>query len=230
MNFFGHLTVATWYSREPALLLGAMLPDFAALLGAPAPTATSEPLARGLALHHDTDRAFHGAPSFVALSHEACRELIQAGLPRGAARAVAHIGVEIVLDGVLAETDERVSAYRAALAEASRVEPALSWRSLASPPAGRLQALCGWLAPRDIRHESRDPEVITQRLERTLASRPRLRIPPGDLRQVTAWVERTGAAVRREAGPLLAQVERGLAAHDPRYAAPVHRGSDDLAP
>ncbi len=224
MNFFGHLTVASWYSEEPALLLGAMLPDFAALLGAPAPSSSEGPLARGIALHHDTDRAFHSAPSFVMLNHEACRELTQAGLPRGAARAVAHIGVEILLDGVLAEVEGRVSMYRAALAQAHHLAPHLSWPAQAkhSTAGGdlsvRLPALCSWLSARDIQQESQDPNIITLRLERALAERPRLRIPQEALPQVTAWVERVSAAVRHEVAPLLTQVERRLSADNGSYA------------
>ena len=70
MNFFGHAVVATWHATEPRFVLGAMLPDFAAMIRARPPAARDPELARGIALHHATDEVFHDAPTFRELGYD----------------------------------------------------------------------------------------------------------------------------------------------------------------
>src|SRR5262245_38990668 len=78
-----------------------MLPDFASMSRARLAGAEDARIAAGIALHQRTDDAFHGAPTFVALYRDGCQELEAAGLGLGPARAVAHVGTELVLDGLL---------------------------------------------------------------------------------------------------------------------------------
>ena len=63
---------------------------------------TLEALAAGLRFHHLTDEAFHGSRSFLEFSGQALSYLSRHGLPRGSARAVAHVGVELLLDTAFA--------------------------------------------------------------------------------------------------------------------------------
>ena len=106
MNFFGHAVIA---SRSDAargsvraeFVLGSMLPDFASMLRMRPPRVTSRALEEGLRHHHATDDAFHGSESFLEFSRHASIFLGARGLSRGSARAVAHVGVELIVDGAL---------------------------------------------------------------------------------------------------------------------------------
>ena len=106
MNFFGHAAVATWQAAAPGRTLGAMLPDFATMSGARLSTTTPSPdaeVASGIDLHHKTDGVFHQLPVVLGLMRELDERLAHGGCARGPRRAVAHIGVELLLDGVLVE-------------------------------------------------------------------------------------------------------------------------------
>ncbi|MCA9643137.1 MAG: hypothetical protein H6718_05925 [Polyangiaceae bacterium] len=211
MNFFGHLAVATWYSQDAAHHLGAMLPDLATMLGTTAPTAEGGSIAAGIELHHRTDAVFHGCEHFRELNSQAFATLERQGVPRGAARAVAHIGTEILLDGVLAEHSATRTAFQAALEHGTTRERelGLDWRR--PPPEGRLAQLCRVIAERDILKDSQLPERVAYRLDRILGHRPRLRIPASHLPLVEAWAEQAREEVRARADGLLTQIAQGLA-------------------
>src|SRR5688572_23166915 len=113
MNFFGHAALAAGHfsARSPQLpgtdlallCAGAMLPDFISMLRLGRPAVLDEQVARGVSFHHLTDHAFHELDSFLRLSREAFAWLSEQRVPRGPARAVAHIGVEMLLDEVLSD-------------------------------------------------------------------------------------------------------------------------------
>ena len=163
MNFFGHAVVASWVpSPQPAVLaLGAMLPDFAGMAGVTVPAEwNTGALGDGIALHHRTDAAFHPLPPVVALMRDLAERLTAAGVSRGPMRAVSHIGVELLLDGALARDEAACGLYCEALAVAL---PATGFDPL-------LQRLRSYGAPTDLA----DPTVVTTRVLRAIAHRPRL--------------------------------------------------------
>src|SRR5688572_19138971 len=87
-----------------------MLPDFATMCGGRIDSAATDEVTRGITLHHATDAAFHTLPVVTGLMRELDGQLADRACARGPRRAVAHVGVELLLDGEL--TDE--PAYRAA--------------------------------------------------------------------------------------------------------------------
>jgi hypothetical protein len=109
VNFGGHVAVAARHAPErPRFWLGSALPDFAAmgrfrLLGS---CAIAE-VADGIAFHHRTDTAFHGHSWFTGRMAALRNSLDTDGLSRGAARAVAHVGPELLLDGRLLLNDDQ---------------------------------------------------------------------------------------------------------------------------
>lgn len=124
VNFIGHAAVALWSSDLPHFVLGSMLPDLASMAGLRLPRELpAGPLAEGIAHHHLTDAVFHAEPSFVALTQSTLDLLCGRGVPRGTARAVAHVGVEMLLDGELLGHPEVVSAYELAVNDLSGVRP-----------------------------------------------------------------------------------------------------------
>ena len=176
MNFFGHAAVASWYAEAPGAVLGAMLPDFATMSGARLAEPTDAAIGHGIDLHHKTDGAFHHLPPVLALMRELDDRLEVLGCARGPRRAVAHIGVELLLDGVLVDNTDYRQAYLAGLAhDASGVR----WRHDGDDKrfAVLLERLRSYGVPEDLRK----PESILQRLHRMLAHRPLLAPSPADL-------------------------------------------------
>lgn len=215
MNFFGHACVAVWRSSKPSFVLGSMLPDFASMVGSREPQLTASPasgeLREGVQFHHDTDAEFHSTPQFRALMAHAFEDLRRRGLARGPARAVSHIGVEILLDGELAHDPARVDAYRRALLEPTHEQlgPQLAWANVAS--AARLTRLRAALFEREIGADSRSPEIVAERLARTLKGRARLQLEPQDLPRVRDWAASAQRDIAVATSPLLTELRTRLA-------------------
>jgi hypothetical protein len=180
VNFFGHAAVATWSSDEAGVALGAMLPDFQSMSGARMASSPDAGVAAGVELHHRTDAVFHALPAATALMRELDERLLARGCARGPRRAVAHIGVELLLDGVLVDED----AYRGAYARALALDAEIVWREPADGLrfARLLERLRAYGVPDDLRR----PDAIAQRLARTLVHRPLLAPSADDLRAIRA--------------------------------------------
>jgi hypothetical protein len=193
VNFVGHIATGLRVSdgrERRRLLVGAALPDFAAMggirLGAP-----DGSLGRGIALHHASDHAFHADRWFLDVERDLRASLNRDGLPDGAARACAHVGPELLLDGaLLAEPAiaRGVGRVYEAIAEPSVVIVDLvphderpHWRAHLMSVARRLDPLT-----------YRDPSVVAQRLHAVTARRPRLAFDE----HLVPTVMRTMAAVQ----------------------------------
>jgi hypothetical protein len=208
VNFFGHATVATWSSEPlPTYVLGAMLPDFATLSGARSLGAGEPSVARGVALHHRTDDAFHGAPTFVALMIEARARLERAGLGNGPSRATAHIGIEMLLDGTLVGEALPARAFLGAI-EAIREEHLVFG---SAEHAARF-----WHFHERVRHYGVpygyvDPAFVAARVAGALAHRPRLALGDSTAGDVTRVLRDLRPLILERAGALLDEVRAGLA-------------------
>lgn len=215
MNFFGHALIAQRdeATRGPIrteFVLGAMLPDFASMLRARPPTVTLDALSAGLSFHHRTDDAFHGSQSFLEFSHQASRFLSDRGVPRGTARAVAHVGVELLLDAACAGENAANEAYLSALAAAltERVRGYIQWQS--SDAGERFQHLCHSLRQRGPVQEHPASELVAERLRNILADRPRLAMDDHGLSVVREWVSIARSKITSGAPQLLREVEQRL--------------------
>lgn len=218
MNFFGHAAIAAqmFAEQEPALLpehlarvcAGAMLPDFVSMLGLKRPRVIEAWVQSGVDFHHRTDAAFHDLPSFLALSRTAFAWLSERELPRGPARAVAHIGIEMLLDEAIAEDDFARAAYAAAL----QVKLVQHLQLESAPDAERLAGLLGVLAARAPQNaQPPSPELLAERLRRTLSHRPRLATDDRGQALLASWVVVTRPAVAFEAPQLLRELRGRLA-------------------
>jgi hypothetical protein len=158
-------------------VLGAMLPDFATMSGARLAEAHDDAgVTLGIALHHRTDGAFHHLPPVLALMRELDDRLERAGCARGPRRAVAHIGVELLLDGVLIEELIYRDSYLAGLAH----DPSgVQWRH--DGDDARFTVLLSRLRAHGVPDDLRKPESIAMRLHRMIAHRPLLAPSPADL-------------------------------------------------
>jgi len=181
MNFFGHAAVASWARHTagtPGVVLGAMLPDFATMCGGRIEGADDAEVTAGIALHHATDGVFHQLPVVTGLMRELDDHLVHGQCARGPRRAVAHIGVELLLDGTL--TDD--PAYRATYLSGLWHQPVLRWRDPATGP--RFEQLLERLRAYGVPEDLRQPASIVTRLQRILAHRPLLAPSPEDLRAI----------------------------------------------
>ncbi|HTQ04277.1 MAG TPA: hypothetical protein VMI54_10490 [Polyangiaceae bacterium] len=214
MNFFGHAAIAGHFEADPVFVLGAMLPDFCGMLGFRAPDAVPGRLGAGVRFHHVTDHAFHARSEFQRLNRDACADLDARGVRRGTARAVAHVGVELLLDAELAEDDAARARYLAAL-EAGHDLELFARAPFASDDAARLERLARALAERGVAKRPSSASVV-ERLERALRARPKLAIAVEDTARVGEWVELFRARVVASAPTLVRElvldIEQRLAA------------------
>ena len=204
MNYFGHAAVASWRNGRGGLPLGAMLPDFGTMSGARV-TGTSDPdVAAGIELHHATDAVFHQLAPVTALMRELDQRLERAGCARGPRRGVAHIGVELLLDGVL--LDE--SAYRDAYVLGLEYEAPLMFRDDGDDQ--RLTALLERLRTYGVPDDLRRPEAIVQRLARMLGRRPLLAPSPQDLATIAVALVEHKPRVEIAADTVMRALRAGL--------------------
>ncbi len=181
MNIAGHIAVAMRLAPDaPRVWLGAALPDLGAMGRFRLIGDSADPhVTAGIALHHATDDAFHRHPTFTEAMARLRRNLAADGVGRGPARAVAHVGPELLIDGFLLDDEQLSDAIEAALAEIGALGPALAplvetssddWlRHLSKVPA--------WGLPTDYA----DPHAVAHRLHRILAQRPRLQLEANHL-------------------------------------------------
>jgi hypothetical protein len=212
MNFFGHAAMAERFSKEPAFVLGAMLPDFSSMLRLRTPVSVHPEVERGIAFHHLTDGAFHELSAFRELCSHAMRHLAERGVSRGTRRAVAHVGVELLLDVELAKNAAARDAYLEGLhaAREPAIAASLSW------PADQQDRLARLAARLEEGSDSRKPTtlVMVERLVRTLSDRPRLAIDDSARPHVADWVELCRTRVVASTPALILEltrtIERGL--------------------
>ena len=204
MNFFGHALVAGRARPEAAFILGAMAPDLLPLCGALVCQATSAAVVEGQAQHLRVDAAFHANATFVQLQAWTSRALIERGMARGSARGAAHVGVELLLDGVLASDHHARRTYLASLAEADGARTPFTWRDAASER--RWGELVTRLRQGTIPDAYRDCDFVTDRLIGALRSRPRLAVSDADQPVLRAFLPALRARVEAEADALLPDV------------------------
>ena len=209
MDFFGHACLAAEARPEASFVFGAMLPDLAAMAGLRVASVAHAAADDGRRFHHATDAAFHRAEHFQTLCLAATRALSAAGVRRGPARAIGHVGVELLLDGWLAAEQGVPAPYGEALALAPGLAPAITFRHAADPAP--LLELCERIAtlPGSPARWC-EPDRLATRLVRILARRPLLALEASELPSVRAWAASARDEVARAAPTLLVELRNGL--------------------
>jgi len=210
MNYLGHAAVASWRSQDRAFVLGAMLPDFATMIGARPPATTHAELESGMQFHYRTDEVFHRSAAFVELTGAAFDWLLTRGVERGRARAIAHVGVELLLDVDLSRAEPVRRAYVAALhgGAAHDLGRHLSW-GVPEGPLGFEDLRSRQLA-RGVTADEPTPEVTSQRLRRALAARPRLALDDAAELVTRDWVSLARPHVATRASGLARELAERL--------------------
>ncbi len=219
MNFFGHAVISRRCAAHPAgalhiggaaHALGAMLPDFAAMCGGRLEVPDELPLAAGVELHHRTDAVFHHQRHVLELMAELHERLRRAGCGRGPARAGSHIGVELLLDGVLLDDRASCELYLGAIAHPAA---GVRWREPAD--AHRFDYLRQRLLAAGLPEDLRRPQAATMRLVRVLSRRPLLAPSAGDAALLGSGLEAIAPRVERLAAVIVREVVAGLEAPAP---------------
>ncbi len=215
VNFVGHIEVARLVgggrSSSPGFLLGAALPDLAAMGRFRLTDRPADPdMAAGVDLHHRTDDAFHRHPLFRSTSSAASTALAEAGLSRGASRACGHVGIELLLDGHLLG-DRAVLRSSVEEAMATGADRAGELIDLVGPEHRaewhhHLERLTDWPVPDDYHR----PDAVARRLQRILSRRPRLRFSADDVGAVATGLAGQAHAVITGAPGLLDDLDRDL--------------------
>jgi hypothetical protein len=203
VNFFGHSVLAVRRSTDPAFVLGSMLPDFATMIRARAPGTGHADIESGMQFHWRTDEVFHRSPAFLALTRQAVVWLSARGVRSGSALAVAHVGVEVMLDAALSGDDRAQRAYRAALESAARdgLGRQVSWTS--GEEADRFDGLRSRLLARGAITSDLAPETVADRLRSALAARPRLALDDASVQAVRDWARVARPDITASATPLI---------------------------
>jgi hypothetical protein len=195
MNFVGHHEIARRGGLDSAARLGAMLPDFASMLGVRLdrevlPAAVDA----GVVVHHATDASFHAHHTVQRGMHALTSALAARGLARGPARAIGHVGYEMALDSTVAT---------AGMAEAldHADDPAVA-RSVGGHP--RWRPMCRHLAERAARYD--DPDWLADRLFHILGRRPRLAFPVEQTPTVAAVLAGAAPEIHRCAPTIFDEV------------------------
>ncbi len=179
-----------------------MVPDFVGMIGARLKTVEDPVVASGIAHHHEVDAAFHGAPLFLSLMGDAQDYLESRELDHGPAMAVAHVGVELILDGWLATNGHNHDAFCRALESAPQT--AFEWEH--DDHARRWKLLRQRLGDGTLPLAYLEPEFIASRLELILSARPRLALRKEDTAIVETWATEARAQIHNEAASLVEQV------------------------
>jgi hypothetical protein len=210
MNFYGHAVAASWFTTRPLFVLGSMLPDFATMCRNRVERVSDPEVAAGVAFHHLTDEVFHRTGAFVSLRSETTVSLCAEGLKRSRARAVAHAGVELLIDGALS-TDENareVFARSLAVGNRTRVIEGISWRT----PNSRenWSYLLDRLRAADIPGGYADPDFVIDRVYIILAPRPALAVGPGDRPALERGIRSVHPRVAERMDGLVSELRREL--------------------
>lgn len=216
MNFFGHAVLARRHEGEfgddPRFVLGSMLPDFCSMARLRYEQASDPALASGVSFHHRTDDAFHGAPLFQKLMHDAQEELEAAGVAYGPALAVGHVGVELLLDGWLATQGPEGPQAARRFRDALTVDHGpIEWRDGEHSEA-RWQTLRARLRDSPLPGAYADPAFVADRMVVILKHRPRLALDPRGAQLVARWAPEAQAKVAEAAPALMHEVVTRLEA------------------
>jgi hypothetical protein len=116
VNFVAHAVIAEALGCTPLVAFGSMVPDLANMVGVmtgvrSGPDVPTAELQFGSSVHVATDEAFHHHPTFVTLTRVAASAMDGR---RHVNTAAAHVGIELMIDGMLL-AQSRAQAYAVAL-------------------------------------------------------------------------------------------------------------------
>jgi hypothetical protein len=188
MNYFGHVALAGRFSGSAEFLFGSMLPDWAGIVGCATPQCAHAAVQLGVSFHLISDAEFHQAPIFRTRVSDICRQLESRGMRKAPARAVSHVGFELLLDAELGKTPIHMAAFQAALRVAgpNAIGAHLKWSS--RDASDRFENLRLRLIERNSCRDFFAADRIVDRLVYTLRRRPRLCLLASERDILREWI------------------------------------------
>ena len=183
-----------------------MLPDFASMAGLRLPAVSDGALGEGVAFHHQSDRVFHRLRGFREQESWTLLHMLESGLRRGPARGVAHVGVELSLDGALVADRDAHALYLSAVETAREVS--IAWSN--AHEQERFAALIERLSEFGVPSGYRDPSIVADRLVRIMKPRPLLRLTETETSLLHAAVPSMHLRVELEAESLMLELRGQL--------------------
>ena len=210
MNFVGHIAVGAAVAGDTEFLVGTAAPDFASMARTRLRGTAAGALADGIALHHATDRAFHADPWFLTMERDLRAALLADGLPDGGARACAHVGVELLLDGAFVREPDVHDAVGRVYHEIG--EPSDAIVELAEPheQARWHEHLVG-ISQRLDPTSYADADAVGRRLHTITSRRPRLAFPSTMVDVVCARLRTLQPRIHDDAPGVLQRSSRTVA-------------------
>jgi hypothetical protein len=210
VNLVAHVAVAERRDpRAPApFLAGAVLPDLAAMARVRLGRGGDDALGDGIAFHHAADAAFHASRWFNDHNRALRDVLLDAGVDRGAARAAAHAGLEMLLDGGLAVRPTVVRATGTALAAVTGPGATREAVQALVPATDRSR----WSEHLELIGRSFDaraytsPDEIARRLHRMTSGRARIELAAAQVPLVARELAVFQPAVVADADAVVAEV------------------------
>jgi hypothetical protein len=187
-----------------------MLPDLAEMLRTRLAPAQDPLIAKGVRWHLATDRCFHRCDVFRALEARALSELQSGGVAKGPRRAVAHVGVELLIDDALSLDADARGVFRAALRWAAEGRAEASVESSAATAFAPLGSLCARLLDVGQQQLRLTPERLAAQLLRILGRRPRLALQPRDAEAIVGWASVAQPEIERRVPELVVELRAAL--------------------
>lgn len=206
MNYIGHALVASEVmpNVNDTQIFGSMAPDLVGMTGARIVRhVENTDLAEGVEFHIATDQVFDRNSVFTGLKIK-FRELHEQFLPKGAARACANVGTEMLLDGFVLQKSQAVDVYSDAMEAARRGLIPVS--QVSSDPA-RFAKFNEGYAKIGVPYSYQDPFWVADRLQRRLSIRnsPRLKFDEAKVPEVAKLFEFQQEEIGKVANLLLEQ-------------------------
>ncbi len=165
----------------------------------------------GVAEHRRLDKYFHNHPVFTRNQGAAYQALVENGIGRGPARASAHVGVELLIDGAILSAD-LAPTFPGLWARLHSPDDAVV--NLVEDKHGRLWL--DWLARFTQQLDPRryaSPRYVAERLhQHILGSRPRLQLSEGEVVPVTRALTTINDSIVGDLPRLLADLRTQVAA------------------
>lgn len=211
MNLVGHVAVALEPDAAPPstdFLVGCMLPDLAAIARVRIARPIGE-LGEGVAFHHACDAVFHESAWFRDANRGLRDTLVAAGVDSGPARACAHAGVEMLLDGRLVADETVDASARVVLDAVTTGAPSLA--VLAPDDARdvwveRLQMIGSSLDPA----RYRDPRFVAERLHRMTSGRRRIELRAEHVDTVATTLREFQPGIAAAAPDVVAEIRKAV--------------------
>ncbi len=209
MNYSGHLleAIAIRPDASDAFNFAVMAPDMVGIAGTRLSKDCSDAeLVAGVNFHYATDDALNGNRKFT-LVKEKYRNIHEQYLPRGAARACADPGSEMLLDGYALQRDDVAQAFQRVMNAAAAEEFPL--RQLATDGQALVDVVRKY-QQHGPPFAYRNPVEVAYMLHRRVQSRQRLRFDASALPKVAETFKDQQAYLAKIAGSLFEDTARAL--------------------